>query len=143
MLDLGGALADYPFISPCGTELNFIRPAATPIVFHTFDETALTIQFGGSMCQKFDPSWLAVSPSTGRLYHKLREGSNEGGPRAGGVSRSSMKYGLVQSSVAVQLSGSMHLNENGALIFDCQKSGPYEIDWLKAEDEPGCWSFQM
>lgn len=27
-------MCDYPFVSPCGKELNFVRPAATPVVFH-------------------------------------------------------------------------------------------------------------
>ena len=60
---------DYPFVSPCGIELNFIRPADTPIVFHDLQRGNLI--FGGSLSQPYNPQHLAISKKTRRLYHEL------------------------------------------------------------------------
>mmetsp|Transcript_4677 Transcript_4677/g.7112 ORF Transcript_4677/g.7112 Transcript_4677/m.7112 type:complete len:394 (-) Transcript_4677:147-1328(-) len=91
---------DYPYVSPCGVELNFVRPADSVIVFHSlFPQDNNTenvskqhtveepdshgkeeeeqqpqqqlLSFAGSLTQPFDPQKLAISPITGRLYHEL------------------------------------------------------------------------
>ena len=64
-------LGDYPFVSPCGKEINFIRPAdATPIVFHSLDVNR-DLVYGGSLTQPFEEERLRLSKKTGRLYHEL------------------------------------------------------------------------
>lgn len=77
---------DYPFVSPCGKEINFIRPAATPIVFHTLDDynrtiisprnetqddAIATLRYAGSRSIPFDHTQLAISKQTGALYHRF------------------------------------------------------------------------
>jgi hypothetical protein len=115
---------DYPFVSPCGKELNFIRPAATPIVFHTLQDNQLL--FGGDLSQPFDPEKLAVSQHTGRLHHQLSEIRLE---RHGGESR---EYGLVRSSVAVTLAEHIVHGENDRLNF-----GSIPLALLPQHAEPG------
>ena len=73
---------DYPFVSVCGKEFNFIRPAATPIVFHSLMDTEdengqRDLVYGGTkLKQPFDESTgIAVCEKTGRLYHKLTKHS--------------------------------------------------------------------
>ena len=45
-LDLAPWTADYPFISPCGAEMNFVTVADTPIVFERVDEDMTTLSYG-------------------------------------------------------------------------------------------------
>ncbi|OEU18644.1 hypothetical protein FRACYDRAFT_163328, partial [Fragilariopsis cylindrus CCMP1102] len=60
----------YPFVSKCGFEINYIRPAATPIVFHTLvtnnDDRLL---YGGNLSVQFDSNRLAISKRSGKLYY--------------------------------------------------------------------------
>lgn len=82
-------IKDYPFVSPCGVELNFIRPADTPIVFHDLQEQNTINEndgkqqrqeqkliFGGSLSQPYNPQCLAISRKTRRLYHELTNKNN-------------------------------------------------------------------
>jgi hypothetical protein len=62
--------SQYPYVSPCGKELNFVRPAATPIVFHSLQGDELF--YAGAMVQPFEEKHLAISRETGKLYHRLR-----------------------------------------------------------------------
>ena len=76
---------DYPFVSPCGKELNFIRPVDTPIVFHsliqrntddnygknTDEYISDMLIFGNSFYQPFNPNELRLSKQTNRIYHPL------------------------------------------------------------------------
>jgi hypothetical protein len=64
-----GFAGDYPFVSRCGAEINYIRPAATAIEFHSLVDWCLL--YGGNLVQKFDSSRVAISEEKGRLYHQL------------------------------------------------------------------------
>ncbi|KAG7364992.1 protein of unknown function DUF4505 containing protein [Nitzschia inconspicua] len=126
---------DYPFVSPCGKELNFVRPAATPIVFHTYREHDSTLLYGGNLQQAFDSTHLVVSAKTGRLYHlfvppiKKKENlSLPGGEK--------MAYGLIRSSVAVALSENIIIGRDGDFFYNDE----HKIDWLADENEPGAWA---
>lgn len=72
-----GEHMDYPFISPCGKEMNFIKTADPygAVVFREFDESKEKFQFyggGGGKFQPLNPRSFVIS-SQGRLYHELTE----------------------------------------------------------------------
>ena len=82
-----GAARNYPFVSPCGVELNYVRPADAAVVFHTVQERsaagggvderdfpAKELLFAGALTQPFFPDKLLISKRSGRLYHSLAEG---------------------------------------------------------------------
>jgi len=135
---LQDAVGSYPFYSPCGVELNFIRPADSAIVFHDLDGDELV--FAGTLRQPFHPASLAISAKTGRLYHELFNGM-------GG-------FGLIRSALAVTLSQQILAAErdedqnkypennrsSGMLYIDQQTDGKFQIPWLPEEAEPGLWA---
>ena len=118
---------DYPYVSPCGLELNLVRPADLPIVFHGLVDGSLI--YGGTLEQSFDPSMLAVSLKSGRLYHKLSSGNP--GCKAS-------NYGLIKSSVAVTLSDRIQPMEDGSLAYE-NRERRIRIRELSDEDSPGAW----
>ena len=106
---------DFPFISPCGRELNYIRCYDRPVVFqHVVDWHGNTIEYeeiatfsdeqgsqnvteqlsyGGVGCglvTNFQPHLLHMSPVNGHVYHPASD-------KVGG-------YGLVASKLAFWLS---------------------------------------
>ena len=85
-----GEHEEYPFISPCGKEMNFIKCADTPLVFQELKVDTLIYSPGLSV--PFQPSSLRVSPTTGRLYH------------AAPVSRKSKGYAVLKSHLGIQIS---------------------------------------
>lgn len=103
---------DYPFVSHCGIERNFVRPADVAIVFDALEydahDESLKLHYGGSLHQPFDPSCLAISQRSGRLYHELlRVGEKEGTP----LHQQSGNFGLVKSSLAVALSDQIEIED--------------------------------
>ena len=114
---------DYPFVSPCGSEMNFIRPAdeTAPIVFHDLSSSCNSaggvsecLIFGGSLIQQFSVDAFAMSKTNNRLYHRLlhHEGQMNDGKRQKYPSKLHQhsatsgcpEYGLIQSALAVELS---------------------------------------
>ena len=106
---------DFPFVSPCGREMNYIRCYDRPVVFqHVLDCHSNTIEYediatfndneagkdvieqlsyGGVGCglvMNFQPHLLHMSPVNGHVYHPASE-------KTGG-------YGLVASKLAFWLS---------------------------------------
>lgn len=88
---------DFPFLSLCGRERNFLRCDDTPVVFtHLLRDDAggreLLSYCGGAemLAAPFSPEALFVHPVSGRVYHPCPE-------RSGGV-------GLVRSALAIELS---------------------------------------
>lgn len=71
----GNLVDEYPYISPCGKELNFLSPddPISAFSFTSLDEKTRKLSFAGSglFQQSFDPSLLSYSPSTGRVYHPI------------------------------------------------------------------------
>ncbi|XP_069572956.1 UPF0598 protein C8orf82 homolog isoform X1 [Brachyistius frenatus] len=96
---------DFPFLSPCGRERNFLRCDDRPVVFTHLLPTPpaaphgivgdgeLLSYCGGAekLCVPFRPEALFMHPASGRLYHP--------GTERGGV-------GLVRSALAIELSSS-------------------------------------
>jgi len=144
---------DYPYVSLCGTERNFVRPADAVIVFHSItknkNETKnqCMLGYGGTLSQEFHPSQLAISSHTGRLYHEL----NGNGTRLHKTS-SSKKYGLIKSSISVALSNQIvecssdedHTSDStsssGLCFCNGDDSSLYPIPHLSQEHAPGDWS---
>ncbi|XP_078478201.1 LOW QUALITY PROTEIN: UPF0598 protein C8orf82 homolog [Lampetra planeri] len=88
---------DFPFLSLCGRERNFLRCDDRPVVFTHLLQGLAGEQERLSFCggeEKltvgFRPEALYVHPASGRVYHPCSE-------RAGGV-------GLVRSALAIELS---------------------------------------
>lgn len=93
---------EFPYLSICGKERNFIRCDDYPIVFtHLIDkimkdgsrEKHLAYNHAGDLLSlKFQPEKIVMMPQTGRVYHPAPE-------RAGSI-------GLVQSKLAIEFSKS-------------------------------------
>ncbi|XP_065674996.1 UPF0598 protein CG30010 isoform X2 [Hydra vulgaris] len=93
---------DYPYISPCGLEMNYVRCESKPIVFTDIFEVQNQdfLAFNGLgdlITVPFQPSKLFMFPSTGRIYHPAAE-------KVGGV-------GILKTSLAVQLSSGFVFSE--------------------------------
>ena len=82
--------AEFPYLSPCGRERNYVRCDDVPIVYTNFlgveggvDElqsmqreeqqlTPVTLSWGGAgdqLTTVFEPWRICMLPSTGRVYH--------------------------------------------------------------------------
>ncbi|GBM73212.1 UPF0598 protein C8orf82 [Araneus ventricosus] len=89
---------EFPFLSPCGKENNFVRCDDLPIVFTHILETEnsndadyLSYGYTGDLLKvKFEPEKLCMLPESGRVYHPGPEST-------GGI-------GLIKSSLAIQFS---------------------------------------
>jgi hypothetical protein len=137
---------DYPFVSHCGVERNFLRPADAAIVFHSLQDSDTIrdkpqLYYGGTLHQDFDPSSLAISPRTGRLYHKLVGKGTKLHKQSDGGNY----YGLVKSSVAVSLSDQIipcddDSDEKGYSLEFVANEVRYPIVWLPESAEPGGWA---
>ena len=57
-------------ITQLNSEMNYIKCADTPVVFHSLNDDHELI-WGGSIVEPFDPSTLAISLVTNRLYHPV------------------------------------------------------------------------
>ena len=90
---------EYPFRSPCGNEMNFIKCADRPFVFEDLrkdDNGKWTLVFGGGeLVMPFLPETLRISLSTGRLYHDVETKHIASGTREG--------IALMRSQLAVEL----------------------------------------
>ncbi|XP_059692251.1 UPF0598 protein C8orf82 homolog [Gavia stellata] len=88
--------AEFPFLSPCGRERNFLRCEDRPVVFTQLlpgsGESRLLSYCGGGerLAVPFQPESLVMLPENGRLYHPAPA-------KAGGV-------GLVRSALAFEWS---------------------------------------
>ena len=142
------SIHDYPFVSLCGKELNFIRPAASPVVFHGLVEETGTdgnehdpqLVFGGTLRQAFAWRHLAVSPMTGRIYHARRQGNTSNGK----ATPAEIPYGLVRSQLAVSLVERMEITtcDGGeeALAYRDVDGNLHAVPFLPADAEPGPWA---
>jgi len=100
----------YPFVSPCGNELNFLAPEDTPIVFNKLmlnKSIPSALQYAGRLAIEFDPRGLAFGRDSGRLYARLPKSMVSLG-----------EYGLLSSSLVNELSSNLHfLGEKTHLRF--------------------------
>ena len=125
---------DFPYMSPCGPETNYIRCDDVPVVFtHLMDQSKSVIEdvsghtsevprlagpemltyggTGGLLTVPFQPEKLAMLPGSGRIYHC-------GPDLAGGV-------GLVKSSLALELSPFFEYRSGD----DPETSSPVRFRW--------------
>lgn len=128
---------DFPFVSPCGPETNYIHCDDLPVVFtHLLDHNKKVIEdisahahspvpsgkslesellsYGGTgdlLTVPFQPEKLSMLPGSGRIYHV---GPNS----AGGV-------GLVKSSLGLELSSFFEYRH----MEDPETSSPVKFKW--------------
>lgn len=139
-------IQDYPFVSPCGKELNFIRPAASPFVFHGLlgDSSHCRVVdanpqlvFGGTLRQAFGWQHLAVSSVTGRIYH-TRQGKSEN------RTKPAIPHGLIRSQLAVSLVEQMEIvtgpDDEEVLAYRDADGVLHSVPWLPKDAEPGPWA---
>ncbi|XP_074646323.1 UPF0598 protein CG30010-like [Tubulanus polymorphus] len=89
---------DFPYLSPCGREKNYIRCDDLPIVFtHVIPDQQdrandlFSYGYAGELLTvPFEPQKICMLPESGRIYHP-------GPDKLGGV-------GLVRSSLAIEFS---------------------------------------
>jgi len=100
---------DFPYISHCGRERNFIRCDDLPVVFtelvsQSDTDSANTYYLtyaGGTLSVAFQPDQIVMLPETGRVYHT--------GPANGGG------VGLIKSSLAIELSKFFEFVDGGSV----------------------------
>lgn len=99
MNDTDRYVEDFPYMSPCGRERNYIRCDDRPVVFvHLTDNKdaaspdILTYGYAGSpaLNVQFEPEKVCMLPESGRIYHPADS-------KIGGV-------GLIKSSIAIAIS---------------------------------------
>lgn len=104
---------DFPYLSPCGRERNFLRCDDRPVVFtHLLPgDPELLSYCGGAekLAVPFQPEALFMHPVSGRVYHPCSE-------QGGGV-------GLVRSALAIELSPSFVYDE------DTEAGRPTHFEW--------------
>lgn len=96
-LNKTGCYKEFPYISPCGREMNYVRCDDRPVVFtnvidDTTDQSDLFAygHAGPLLTVPFEPERLCMFPLSGRIYHPALL-------RLGGV-------GLVKSSLGIEFS---------------------------------------
>ncbi|KAE9032705.1 hypothetical protein PR003_g10970 [Phytophthora rubi] len=98
---------EYPFRSPCGKEMNFIKCADRPFVFEDLrrdDSGKWALMLGGGeLTVPFSPETLRISLSTGRLYHDVKTKHITPGTPEG--------VALVKSQLAVELGRHMDVHD--------------------------------
>jgi hypothetical protein len=126
---------EYPYRSPCGKEMNFIKCADRPLVFEDLrrqPEASVApsgwefVFGGGELTMPFRPDTLKISLSTGRLYHDVEtKHFPAGDPES---------IGLVRSQVAVELGRTIHLYDDDAVALNdssgnCDAPVVGEFEW--------------
>ena len=105
-------IQDYPYVSICQKEWNFIRPAATPIVFHSLIDNEQYLLYGSSntliLREPFDETnGLVISKISGKLYHKLTTHSYYPlsiRKQYPSIQTQQLQYALIRSTIALSLS---------------------------------------
>lgn len=113
--DTNRYISDFPYISLCGRERNFVRCDDVPIVFtHILpqkesEKELLTYAYGGELLTvDFEPGKIHMARS-GKVYHPAPE-------RYGSI-------GLVRSKLAIELSKHFEFGSNG------EDQAPVGIHW--------------
>lgn len=83
---------EFPYLSICGKERNYVRCDDYPIVFtHVENTKHLAFNHAGDLLKlDFEPSKVLMLPESGRVYHPAPQ-------RVGGI-------GLVRSKLAIEFS---------------------------------------
>lgn len=114
---------EFPYLSPCGREKNYIRCDDCPIVFTSVltlnDIDMFSHNHAGDLLKlSFEPSKIYMHEN-GRVYHP-------GPDKTGSI-------GLVQSKLAVEFSKSIIFNDINKPTHFIWKDQEYELDtrWLE------------
>lgn len=110
---------EFPYVSPCGREKNYVRCDDVPIVFTGLEkvrgELVLAYNYCGTeLALPFQPHKLYMSRSSGRIYHP-------GPERLHGV-------GLIKSQMAIDFSHGFQFDEVGIPIHFTFNSTTYRLD---------------
>lgn len=84
---------DFPYLSPCGRERNFIRCDDRPIVYTELCPSQNQLFYNGAgvlLAVEFHPQLLSMKPETGRVYYP--------------APNDQLGLGLVKSSLAIEFS---------------------------------------
>lgn len=83
--------AEFPFLSRCGYERNYIQVDDCPIVYTHVIGSRISYNYGGElMAVQFEPAQICMCPRTGRVYYPTIERYGE--------------LALVRSKLAIELS---------------------------------------
>lgn len=113
--------ADFPWLSRCGYERNYIQVDDTPIVYTHVIDNRIQYNYGGDqMATKFKPEQICMCPQTGRVYYPATE-----------------RYGqlaLVRSKLAIELSKHFIFDKNRSEVRPTESKGdrfeePVAIEW--------------
>lgn len=115
---------EFPYLSPCGREKNYVRCDDCPIVF----THVLTIHDSDMFCHNhagdllkipFEPEKIYMHIENGRLYHP--------GPEKTG------SIGLVQSKLAIEFSKSFIFDDQNVPKYFIWKDEKHRLDsqWLE------------
>ncbi|KAK0044462.1 UPF0598 protein [Biomphalaria pfeifferi] len=112
----GKYMDEFPYVSPCGRELNFVRCDDVPIVFtHILESSSHfpgILSYNGAghnLTVKLEPENICMSPLTGRVYHPA--------PKQYG------SIGLIKSSLALELSKYFEFHSSD------QSTPPSHFNW--------------
>lgn len=134
-----GINPEIPFVTYCGKEKNFVSPIDSNSAFVFKDIIApkvsgipYQLQYGGTLSQNFDPSLLAFSPETGRMYHQIKE------HRHLSSTSECMVYGLLNVNITTQYFSDNFIFDT-AEASDKDEGGENEKMFLQWEStsEPG------
>ncbi|XP_037956110.1 UPF0598 protein CG30010 [Teleopsis dalmanni] len=118
---------EFPYISPCGRELNYIRCDDVPIVYTEVKQNCeegkdelLYAHAGDLLKVDFQPEKIYMNPTTGRVYHPAWQ-------KVGDI-------GLIRSKLAIELSKNFEFN-NGEQMSPTHfnwrgKCYPLKNDWI-------------
>lgn len=94
--------AEYPFVSVCAGERNYVRAEETVVVFRRLRANG-NLEYTGGLTVPFEPSALSVC-SRGLLYHRAPVG----------------EFGILGPQVVVALSDRLRQTEEGfEFVSDC------------------------
>ncbi|XP_032778177.2 UPF0598 protein CG30010 [Daphnia magna] len=108
---------EFPYLSLCGRERNYIRCDDLPVVFTALEvvkeKLVLRCNFTNNLIVDFQPTKLFMG-SSGRIYHP-------GPDKLHGI-------GLIKSSLAIELSHGFTFGDNGHPTHFSMKSLCYKLD---------------
>lgn len=120
--------SDFPWLSLCGRERNFIRCDDLPIVYtHILDagdnarDRLSYAHTGDLLTVDFEPNRVFMAPNSGRVYHPAAE-------RYGAI-------GLIRSNLAIELSKYFEFDGDDSLVPPIRfnwKGVKYDLDaeWI-------------
>ncbi|KAI5476374.1 UPF0598 protein C8orf82-like protein [Pseudohyphozyma bogoriensis] len=121
----------YEFVSPCGPEVNYVKPDDSALVFQKLVPQGLT--YAGTLIEPFQPSTLLVDPDSGYLYHPSPRQKSR---RSSATSPTTSQYGeysLLRSSLVLEAFAS-------SLRMEDERGGSFEWEgktWEIGVIKPG------